>query len=136
MSTFKGFKIVNLINKALSRIQPNRAAAQHKQEEEIVLEKGNPWRQSLDRLANEHKFNFDHISQSEELSNVVADLSKEAEAHKHAQADQPKHAKGRAGDKTINDMKSWWKDSLSTADASHSFSELPGKPRLMKRWFE
>jgi hypothetical protein len=134
MSNLKGFKIVNLFNKALSRIQPNKAAAEP--EEEIVLEKGNPWRQSLNRLANEHKFNFDHISQSEELSNVVADLTKEAEAQKNTQAEPPKGAKPRVGDRTINDMKSWWKDSLSTADDEHRFSELPGKTRLLKRWFE
>jgi hypothetical protein len=134
MSTFKGFKIVNLINKALSRIQPNKAAAAP--EEEIVLEKGNPWRQSLDRLANEHQFNFDHISQSEELSNVVADLTKEAEAQKNTQPASSKQAKARVGDRTINDMKLWWKDSLSTADAEHRFAELPGKAKLLKRWFE
>lgn len=136
MSTFKGFKIVNLINKALSQIQPHKAAAADEPEAETVLEKGNPWQQSLNRLADEHKFNFDHISQSEELSTVVADLTKEVEAQKNAQAEPPKRAKARANDRTINDMKSWWKDSLSTADAEHRFSELPGKPRLLKRWFE
>jgi hypothetical protein len=134
MSTFKGFKIVNVINKALSRIQPKKATVQP--EEEIVLEKGNPWRQSLNRLANEHKFNFDHISQSEELSNVVADLTKETEAQKNTEPASSKQAKARAGDRTINDMKLWWKDSLATADAEHRLAELPGNARLLKRWFK
>jgi len=138
MFTFKGFKIVNLISKTLSHIQPK--SAENNEEEELVLEKGNPWQHSLQRLADEHKFNFDHISKSEELSNFVVDLSKAPNApdtQKKIDPIAPKRVRARAGDRTINDMKSWWKDSLTPANESgHFVNELPGKPRLLKRWFE
>jgi hypothetical protein len=104
---------------------------------EVFVDAKNPWQGSLQRLAEEHKFTFEHIEQSEELATVVNDIAEsQAKPQPIPEVRMAHTAKARAGDKTIQDMKSWWKSSLTPEESSTALAEVPGRKQMLKRWFE
>lgn len=143
MLTIRGLSLVKLLSKAFARF-----SKKEKPQSEVLMCTGNPWQHNLERLATEHKPMFESIEQRDELSGFVNTLTQAAyEAQSECDAnravqDQVSQATAakRAGDRTVQNMKSWWQQSLGTANEetaqSINVSELPGKPRLLKRWFE
>jgi len=152
MSTKKGFRLSDLIQSFMSRLSKQTKAEEEPPE---PIDCRNPWQYNLERLAAvEHTFKLEKAAQQSEesaatdsLTSFVTDLAKksvEAEHFNKNPRPDAKPANGklekRLGDKTVNDMKSWWAESLSpteTLDGQPAInSELPGKPRLLKRWFD
>ena len=151
MSTNKGFSLAGLISRFTACFKRNETKQEQQPFE--LNDCRNPWQHNLERLAaTQHSFvTPEKAETTDSLTSFVTDLAKktlEMETHKtdaqKAEAQKTtqglKRVERRTGDKTINDMKSWWQDSLSPDDASQhgnvNYSELPGKPRLLKRWFE
>jgi hypothetical protein len=137
MLSATGFELINKMKQALSgfRLNKRRAVA----EEEVFVDEKNPWQSSLQRLAKEHKFHFELIEQSDELSTAVNEIAQTQSKPRpipHSPEPSQLNAKPRASDRTIQDMKSWWKHSLTPEESSTMVSELPGSRRMMKRWFE
>jgi hypothetical protein len=145
MSTKKGFSLAGLINKVVSRFRTSGTKSEPKFE--ISADCKNPWAYNLERLSR-HKFpavqETAEVVKQDELSTFVTELAQKTVEHETKKADarktEPKFTSEgtkRPGDKTINDMASWWQQAVVTGDEDQKIaSELPGKPRLLKRWFE
>jgi len=152
MTTKRGLSLNRLIKNFMSKFGNNKAQAEPA--DDMRVECRNPWQHNLERLASvEHRYAAEPapVGKTDSLSSFVTDLAKatldaettKTEAQKlegqKSAAPGSKRLANRLGDRTINDMKAWWRDSLSPSEGENQaggLSELPGKQQLLKRWFE
>jgi hypothetical protein len=99
----------------------------------------NPWQGNLERMAEERRLREADPEQGGEISHFVNNLVKAVDT-----SDSPNSAEytgkvKRQGDRTVHDLKSWWKDSVGTFDEKQSegvYVDVPEEKRMMKRWFQ
>ena len=153
MSTKQGFSLSGLISNFMTKLSGKKTQAE--QNDDMKIECRNPWQHNLERLARVETRYIEEppvAEKTDSLTSFVTDLAKatfdeensKTEATKN---DSPKNAPNskklanRLGDRTITDMKAWWQDSLGTTEVqapgtAAQNAELPGRARLLKRWFE
>ena len=91
--------------------------AEFREEQPIELPEGrNPWQDNLTRLANERS--VVELQEMDEISAFVKDLRAAATGSSAvtAEPEEPLAKKKRTPEPTVNDIKSWWQDSVATYD--------------------
>lgn len=150
MDTKTGFSIPSLLNKVVTTFAKKQT---REVEPKITIDCRNPWQHNLERLS-QCSFATEPTPPTPEMKEFVNNMESAAQevkvtrqglpAQSPTQAQKPSDAQEedqrlakRAGDRTVQNMRAWWKDALNTEADPHTLGkELPGKPRLMKRWFE
>src|SRR5262245_45433858 len=103
MTTFKRINLLRPIKFFLNRIRYSKSVAQ----EPSGIAK-NPWQEDLVRLAAERRLRESDPEQQDEITHFVNNLAKSAQEGKDAEAKAFTGKYKRQGDKTVNDLKSWW----------------------------
>jgi hypothetical protein len=149
MDTKPGFSIPSLINKVVTKFAKKQT---REVEPKITIDCRNPWQHNLERLSKctfaaeptartpemtEFVNNLESVAQEVKVTRQGIPAASPTQPQKPATAaeEEDNRLAKRAGDRTVQNMRAWWKDALNS-DSPIVNADIPGKPRLLKRWFE